>query len=142
MDMYIWGWGPDPDPNFILSVLSCNQINDWGDANYCDPGYDELYRQQRTTLDLAKRQELVHQLLDKQYRESPYAVLWYINGLEAYRSDRFEGFNQVPAADGALWSSYGLGPWGSRVSVGRIGAAGGPPPAVPGAASPEASPAS
>jgi peptide/nickel transport system substrate-binding protein len=132
-DLYIWGWGPDPDPNFILSVLACNQINGWQDANYCDPTYDELNSKQRVTIDPAERQELVRQMLDKQYRESPYAVLWYINGLEAYRSDRFEGFNPTPRQNGTLWSSYGLGPWGSRVSVGPIGAAGGTPPAVPAA---------
>jgi peptide/nickel transport system substrate-binding protein len=131
MDLYIWGWGPDPDPDFILSIFDCGQINNWQDANYCDPAYDETYRQQRVQTDLAARAEIVKAMQDKVYHESPYAVLWYINGLEAYRSDRFEGFNQVPSSDGALWSTYGLGPWGSRISVGPIGAAGGTPPPLP-----------
>lgn len=131
MDLYVWGWGPDPDPDFILSVFACSQINGWQDANYCDPAYDEMYREQRTQADLESRAAIVRQMQDKVYHESPYAVMWYIDGLEAYRSDRFEGFNQTPGSDGALWSTYGLGPWGSRISVGPIGAAGGTPPPIP-----------
>ncbi|MCY7419550.1 MAG: peptide ABC transporter substrate-binding protein [Chloroflexi bacterium] len=126
-DMYMWGWGPDPDPDFILGIFSCAQINSWSDSNYCDPTYDELYRAQRTQVDLAERQATVQQLQDQLYHDSPYAVLWYQNTLEAYRSDRWEGFNGSPAAGGPLWSTFGYGPYGSRVSVGPIGAAGGPP---------------
>ncbi|MBA2570594.1 MAG: hypothetical protein H0V04_05375, partial [Chloroflexi bacterium] len=136
MDMYIWGWGPDPDPDFILSVLSCNQINGWQDANYCDPEYDELYRSSRTAVDLDERAAIVKQLQDKIYHESPYAVLWYVDTLEAYRSDRWEGFNAMPRAGGGIWSTYGLGPWGSRTTLGPIGAAG----PTPGAPSPSPSP--
>ena len=47
-DLFIWGWGPDPDPDFILGVFTCAQINSWGDANTCDPTYDEQYRAQRS----------------------------------------------------------------------------------------------
>jgi peptide/nickel transport system substrate-binding protein len=133
-DLYIWSWGPDPDPDFILGVMTCSQINGWQDANYCNPDYDALYRQQRVQTDPDARAEIVRRLQDILYHESPYAVLWYINTLEAYRSDRWEGLNQVPAGDGALWSSYGFGPWGSRVTVGPIGASGGTPPPNPAAA--------
>ncbi len=126
-DMFMWGWGPDPDPDFILGIFSCDQINNWSDANYCDPAYDELYRAQRTQVDLAERQATVQQLQDKLYHDSPYAVLWYQNTLEAYRSDRWEGLNGSPVQGGPFWSTFGYGPYGSRVSVGPIGAAGGPP---------------
>jgi len=74
---------------------------------------------------VAARAAIVQQMQDKAYHDSPYAVLWYPDTLEAYRSDRFEGFNAVPTGNGSLWSTYGLGPWGSRLSVG--------PPAPPGA---------
>lgn len=131
MDMYLWGWGPDPDPDFILSVLSCNQINGWQDANYCDAEYDEMYRSSRTAIDLEQRTEIVKQLQDKLYHASPYAVLWYVDTIEAYRSDRWEGFNMMPRSGGAVWSTYGLGPWGSRTTAGPIGAAGPTPPPAP-----------
>ena len=130
-DMYIWRYGPDPDPQFILSIFACNQINGWSDSNYCDPAYDEMYRQEGAATSIEQRAQIVKQLQDKAYHDAPYAVLWYEDTLEAYRSDRFEGFNAVPSGGGSLWSTYGLGPWGSRLSVGPIGAAGGTPPALP-----------
>jgi peptide/nickel transport system substrate-binding protein len=133
MDMYIWGWGPDPDPDFIFSVFTCGQINGWQDANYCDPAYDEQYRASRTATNLDERQQIILDLQDKLYHESPYAILWYPDTVEAYRSDRIEGLFPLPRVGGELWSTYGMGPWGSRVTVGPIGAAGEEqvPPAAP-----------
>ena len=55
-DLYLWGWGPDPDPDFMLSVFTCSQINNWQDANYCDPSYDQLYRTAQTATSAAERQ--------------------------------------------------------------------------------------
>lgn len=139
MDLYLWGWGPDPDPDFILSVLSCNQINGWQDANYCDADYDQLYRDSRTAIDLNERAEIVKDLQDKLYHESPYAVLWYVDTVEAYRSDRWQGFNSMPRSGGAIWSTYGMGPWGSRTTLGPIGGESGPTPA-PAAPTPSGQP--
>jgi peptide/nickel transport system substrate-binding protein len=121
-DLYIWGWGPDPDPDFILGIFACAQINGWGDANTCDPTYDEQYRLQRTQIDPAERQKTLLALQDRLYHESPYAVMWYINTLEAYRSDRWTGFQGMPASGGEFWSSYGFGPYGSRLTVAPVGA--------------------
>ena len=68
---------------------------------------------------------------DKVYHDSPYAVLWYTDTLEAYRSDRFEGFNAVPAGGGSLLVHVRARAVGQPVTVGPIGAAGGTPPPVP-----------
>lgn len=119
-DLYIWGWGPDPDPDFILGVFTCAQINNWSDVNTCDATYDEQYRAQRSQVDLAERAATVLALQDTLYHESPYAVLWYANTLEAYRSDRWTGFQGTPAEGGAFWSTYGFGPYGSRLTVAPV----------------------
>ncbi len=122
IDMYLWGWGPDPDPDFILSVFTCDQIDNWQDANYCDPTYDDMYRQSQTATDIASRQQIVHDMQQKLYTEAPYAVLWYSQAIEAYRSDRFTGFVQLPRSGGAIWGAWAYGPYGSRLSVGPVGA--------------------
>ncbi|MFN8519745.1 MAG: ABC transporter substrate-binding protein [Chloroflexota bacterium] len=114
-DLFIWGWGPDPDPDFILGVFTCAQINNWGDANTCDPAYDAEYRAQRSQVDLAERAATVLDLQDTLYHESLHAVLWYANTLEAYRSDRWTGFQAMPTVVRC----------GPRMSLGR-GAAAGP----------------
>jgi peptide/nickel transport system substrate-binding protein len=114
MDMYIWGWGPDPDPDFILSIMTCSQINGWQDVNYCDPSYDQLYAQSQVATSVAARAAIVKQLQAKLYDESPYAVLWYSDTVQAYRSDLFGGFTKQA---GDIWSGWGYGPYQSRLSV-------------------------
>lgn len=114
MDMYIWGWGPDPDPDFILSVMSCSQINNWQDVNYCDEEYESLYSRSQVGTSVEARAEIVRQLQAKLYDESPYAVLFYTDTLQAYRNDRFGGF--TPQA-GDIWSGWGYSSYQSRLSV-------------------------
>jgi peptide/nickel transport system substrate-binding protein len=136
MDLYIWGFGPDPDPDFILSIFACNQINNWQDANYCDPEYDEQYVASRTASDLDERQRIIKDLQAKVYTEAPYAVLWYVDGIEAYRKDRWEGFVQHPAGTGSIWSTWAFGPYGSRLTAAPAGS--GPAPSPSGSGGPAA----
>jgi peptide/nickel transport system substrate-binding protein len=127
MDMYIWGWGPDPDPDFILSVFSCAQINNWQDVNYCNEEYDQLYASTKNATSLEERRQAILEAQELVFHESPYAVLWYTDSIEAYRSDRWEGFRAHPEGNGYLWTAWGFGPYGSRTSVAPLGAAVAPP---------------
>ena len=42
-DMFIWSWGGDIDPGFMLSTFTTRQIRSWGDSQYSNPEYDRLY---------------------------------------------------------------------------------------------------
>ena len=61
--MFAWGWTPYVDPDPMLSYFTCDQIatdpedptNYYNDANWCDPEYDKLYKQQNVELDPQKR---------------------------------------------------------------------------------------
>ena len=63
--MFVWGWTPFVDPDPMLSYFTCDQVasdpkdptNYYNDANWCDPQYDALYKQQKVELDPAKREE-------------------------------------------------------------------------------------
>jgi peptide/nickel transport system substrate-binding protein len=110
-DMFEWGWVVDPDPDFQLSIFTCGQrstVDDgeisggWSDTFYCNPAYDRLYEQQRTTLDPAQRADLVKQAQRVLYDDVPYSMLYYYNNFEAYRSDRFTGFVHQPRDGGSL----------------------------------------
>jgi peptide/nickel transport system substrate-binding protein len=116
-DIFIWGWVPDPDPDFILSVLSSSQIPPggiWSDTFYSDPTFDENYNEQKTILDPAARAELIKQMQLQVYEDVPYIVLFYDNILQAYRSDRWTGFVPQPKEQGDLlatpYSFLGLRP--------------------------------
>jgi len=47
-DAYIWGWGGDPDPDFILSIFTTHQCLSWSDGCYSNASYDEMYSHQQT----------------------------------------------------------------------------------------------
>lgn len=97
-DLVIWGWGADPDPDFILSVLTSDQFvqGGWSDSGYSNPKYDELYKQQQKTVDPATRQKIVKEMQQIAFEDRPYIVLYYDDYLQAYRSDRFKNFIESP----------------------------------------------
>jgi peptide/nickel transport system substrate-binding protein len=111
-DLFHWGWIPDPDPDSILSYFQCEERppdeNTYGnnDAFYCNPEYDRMYLEQRTTLDPQRRLEIIHEMQRLFYEDSPYAVLWYPPTFQAYRTDSFTGYKPQPAPKGDLLIGY------------------------------------
>jgi peptide/nickel transport system substrate-binding protein len=95
----IWAWTPVTDPDFILSVLQCDQYSIWSDTGYCDPGYDQMYKQQGVTVDPKARQDLVWKMQEKLYAEKPYIVMFYLDALYA-NSPKWAGF--IPSYQGPL----------------------------------------
>ena len=45
-DAFQWGWYVEPDPDSMLSYMTCDQRGGWSDSWYCNEEYDELYEQQ------------------------------------------------------------------------------------------------
>ena len=72
------------------------------DANWCSEEYDALYEQQKVELDPDRRREIVHEMLQLFNRESTYLVLLQDADMQAYRTDRFEGWLQQPADTGPV----------------------------------------
>ncbi|MCX0277683.1 ABC transporter substrate-binding protein [Brevibacterium sp. CS2] len=115
-DMYITGWSINPDPDYQLGINTCASRPD-AEGNgpssqdgYCNPEFDELYAQQHTELDEGAREELVREALRLNYTDTAQIALWYPQALEAYRSDRFDGFTTQPEADGMIAGQAGY--WG------------------------------
>jgi peptide/nickel transport system substrate-binding protein len=107
-DAFQWGWYVEPDPDSMLSYMTCGQRGSWSDSWYCNDKYDQLYKQQHSELDDATRAEEVKQMQEILFRDSPYLVTAYSNIGEAYRCDRFEGFVPQPDPDGVLLFQYGV----------------------------------
>jgi peptide/nickel transport system substrate-binding protein len=83
--MMMWDWVGYTDPDFVLSVVGCNQFGGWSDTGYCNPAYDKLYQQQGVTLDPEKRQQVVWTMQDILYRDKPYVQLVQVGLLYGYR---------------------------------------------------------
>jgi peptide/nickel transport system substrate-binding protein len=117
-DMFQWGWGVEPDPNYQLSTFLCssrsyedssgNVTPNLSDSFYCNKAYDALFTKQSHQTDEAERAETVKQMQGLIYDDAPYVVLAYYGDLQAYRSDRFTGFTSQPPPDGVLLFQQGI----------------------------------
>jgi peptide/nickel transport system substrate-binding protein len=74
-DLMMWDWVGYVDPDFMLSVVGCDQYGGWSDTGYCNPAYDKLYQQQGVTTDPVKRKQIVWKMQDILYRDKPYIQL-------------------------------------------------------------------
>jgi peptide/nickel transport system substrate-binding protein len=102
-DLFLWGWVGENDPNFILSVFLTSQIGSWSDSGWSDPVYDKLYEQQQTTLDVNQRLQLVYQMQQMLYEQSPYIVLVYPKDIESYNTGSWTGWVRSPEGRGGVF---------------------------------------
>ncbi len=102
-DLFIWGWGGDVDPNFILSVLTTGSIENWSDSNFSNEEYDRLFLEQQTTIDVQKRIDIVHRMQEIVYDESPYIPLVYPLDLLAANKGKWTGWVRANENRGSWW---------------------------------------
>ena len=92
-DVIIWGWGSDPDPNLLLSVMTTDEIpTGSSETGYSNLEFDELYYEQASELDLNRRKEIVWQMQQIVFDDVVYIIPFYAQNVQAYRKDRFTGF--------------------------------------------------
>lgn len=98
-DVVFWTWTSDPDPNFMLQSMTSEMIAVGGNyTGWSDPEFDELYRRQAATLDVAERQRLVWRMQEIALRDVVYVIPYYERSVQAYRRDRFRGWRTDAAA--------------------------------------------
>ena len=108
-DLFLWYWYSDPDPNFILSVLTAAQVGSWSDTQWSDPEYDRLYAQQQTTLD-SRSAQAAH-LEDAADRVLPEPVHHAdLPGVARVVQRRaVGGLGQTPSGDGpVIYTQYNI----------------------------------
>lgn len=101
-DTFYWGWTPFVDPDPMLSYFTAAELGNYNDANWSSPEYDALYVEQNQELDPERRLEIVHQMVRLLYDEAVYIPLYYSPELQAYRTDKFEGWVRQPAEVGPV----------------------------------------
>jgi peptide/nickel transport system substrate-binding protein len=89
----MWGWSSDPDPSFMLSILTTDEITTGtSETGYSNPEYDALYTAQATELDPEARKAIVWQMQEIMMRDLPYIIPYYQQETQAFRKDRFTGW--------------------------------------------------
>ena len=106
-DAFHWGWYVEPDPDSILDVFTCDQRGSYSDSWYCNEEYDALDAAQNAEVDDAKRIEMIKQMQEIIFRDSPYLVTAYTKDGQAVRTDRFACFQPQPDPGGVLLVQYG-----------------------------------
>jgi peptide/nickel transport system substrate-binding protein len=97
-DIILWGWGSDPDPGFLLSVMLTDEIPTGNsETGYSNAEYDALFAQQAVELDMQKRIDLIWQMQQIVFDDVVYIIPFYDQAVQAYRTDRFTGW---PITDG------------------------------------------
>ncbi|GAB4455218.1 MAG: ABC transporter substrate-binding protein [Anaerolineae bacterium] len=92
-DVIMWGWGSDPDPGFLLSVMTTDEIpTGSSETGYSNPEFDKLFAAQATELDKDKRREIVWEMQRIVLDDVPYIIPYYDQAVQAYRTDRFTGW--------------------------------------------------
>lgn len=103
-DLYIWGWTPGYDPNYILTVLTTSQIGNRQEVMYSNPEYDALVEKQVQQVVDEERLETVYAAQKMIYDEACYIPLYYQGYYDAYNSDKWEGIIQF-GGDGTIFNS-------------------------------------
>jgi peptide/nickel transport system substrate-binding protein len=105
-DMFIWSWYETVEPNVLMQVFLCDQIGTSSDSLWCNPEYDSLYEEQNLAADDQERKRLIDQMQQLFYDEAPYHILYYDKELDAYRTDKFAGWQNQPLDGGYPLFSY------------------------------------
>ncbi|HXZ75210.1 MAG TPA: peptide ABC transporter substrate-binding protein [Streptosporangiaceae bacterium] len=101
-ELSTWQWGPLPDPDFMLSVLTCVSWNVWNDTGYCNKSYDSLYAAQSAAINPAKRQQVVYQMQQMAATTGMYLVIDYPDSIEAHSP----AWTDLPLiGDASFWGS-------------------------------------
>lgn len=102
-DILMDTWSTGYDPSFLLSVETCGTLpvnqSTLGstDAFYCNPVYDNLYKQQLTEFSLTRRTRAIAQMQDILYNANIDIILYYPDALQAVRTDNARDVFYGPA---------------------------------------------
>ena len=105
-DLFLWGWNSELDPNFTLSVFTTSQIGSWSDTNWSNEEYDRLFQEQQSTIDTAKRKQIIDRMQQLMYQETPMIFLAEPSRINAWNASEWEGWVRAPAKVGAAVGAH------------------------------------
>jgi peptide/nickel transport system substrate-binding protein len=100
-DMYLWSWDGYVEAGQNFSCFTTSQIENNNEFAWSNEEFDRLDGVQMTTLDPDQRAEVIKQQQQVMYEDSPCIVFVHSYKLEAYRTDKWTGWQRA---------GYGAGP--------------------------------
>jgi peptide/nickel transport system substrate-binding protein len=105
-DMFLWGWVGDADPNFLVSILTGDQIGMWNQSAWTNAAYDKLFALQGRQLDAQQRKQTIWSMQRIVYDQTPFIPLIYSRSQEAYNTAAWAGWVKSPARDGGVFYTF------------------------------------
>ena len=99
-DMYLWSWNGYIDAGQNFTCFTTSQIENNNEFAWSNEEFDRLDEVQMTTLDPDQRAEIVKQQQQVMYEDSPCIVLTHPYKLEAYRTDKWTGWQRAGYGEG------------------------------------------
>jgi peptide/nickel transport system substrate-binding protein len=106
-DAFVLGYGKlDLDPDYLGSFFSSKNDNprDWNMSGYRNPEFDKLADQQRLTVDVAARRQMIFKMQEMLLEDVPYYPLYNPHIIEATVNKRFSGWVDRVDGIGNIWS--------------------------------------
>ncbi len=110
VEMYIWYWSADPDPNYILSMESSFTLDGWNDNYWNNATYNQLYLKQLGDENLATRQADVKAAQKLFYETGVYIIYIFPYGQWGMRTDLWQGWGDWVAHPYRQINAY----WGAN----------------------------
>jgi peptide/nickel transport system substrate-binding protein len=107
-DFFVWNWVSPPTPTFMLEVETEASFGSSADIYYSNPQYQALVTEETTETNFKKRQQLIYQAQEIFYQDAGYVVLFYMNPLIAYRTDKIAGWESVEGGIEANFTDAGI----------------------------------
>ena len=80
----MWDWFPAADPDFILSVITCDEWGNWSDGGLLQPRLRRALRRAETAIDPQDRQSIIFKMQSIAFNDRPYIILTYDKRLDAW----------------------------------------------------------
>jgi peptide/nickel transport system substrate-binding protein len=102
-DMYLWYWDGYVDAGQNFSCFTTSQIENNNEFAWSNKEFDRLDEVQMTTLDPYQRAEVVKQMQEVMYEDCPCIVTAHYYMLQAYRTDKWTGWQRAGYGRGAVF---------------------------------------
>jgi len=101
-DMYIWHWYEDADPTSLLAIFTEDELHSCNETGWTDERYEELFVLQQQQIDVYERLATIQEMQKIAYEACQFIVVVFDEDIQAIRSDRWTGYEQIPEG-GALF---------------------------------------
>jgi peptide/nickel transport system substrate-binding protein len=106
-DMLVWWWYGWFDPGQTMNALMTSQMGNLNEPYWSNAQYDKLGDQQVAATDPSTRQQVVWQMQQLMYKQSPWIPLTYPDTLEAWNTAKWTGWTRQFNGKGGAWELEG-----------------------------------